>query len=983
MKTTFASLQQTALRRVCGIVVAFSMAAGILVAQSLASQSLVAQSPAPRIQAEVTSSAQSTLRGSLHPLAQAQNDAGRMPGGMRLNGVSLYFNRSAAQEADLQALLAAQQDRTSPLYHQWLTPEQYAARFGAAQADLEKVQAWLQQQGFAIESVARSHNMIRFSGSVSQVESAFGTQMHYYNAGGAKHFAPSTALSLPSAIAPVVAGVRNLNDFRPRAQHVRARAAFTSSQSTSVFFSPGDISTVYDVVPLTSAGVNGLGQTIVVAGQSWIDVGDVEHFQTAAGLAKKDPTMVLVPGTGSDGTPTTGDEGESDLDVEWAGALAPGATIAFVYTGDDTNYGVFDSVAYAVDQKIGQIISLSYDTCELNLQATDFTTLEAIFSQAATQGQSVTVASGDQGSTACFIENPPKSGDPTLATQEALAVNYPASSAYVTGLGGARIDQTNSAYETQGQGYWAAQGSSDIISSALKYIPEEAWNDDNATNGLSASGGGTSTTIVRPTWQAGVPGIPSGSKRLVPDVSLFSSPNFPGYLFCTSDQGDWSSGQTGSCGNGFRASSSDVSLTAAGGTSFAAPVFAGMLALINQKAGYTTGQGLINPTLYTLAANSATYAAAFHDITSGNNYCTAGSSFCASNGATLGYKAGTGYDQVTGLGSVDLTVLANAWPVNSGSSASLIGSTTTVSVSNPTPNIGDTVTFTITVAPIAVGGTPSGTVNLSVDGGGTEYSDGGTASSVTLSANGTATFTASFTSAGTHSVVAKYAGDATYAASTGSGSVTITIVSSGKGTIAISPSPSTLTVAQGASGNETLTITPSSGYTGYVQLSYTTPTQLNNLCVFAGSGIDSSGSVAVGSANPVTAVLEIDTTAADCSAAGASQSGTHPLRLRRTAAANHPAPRPSPNRIPAGAALASLVLAGFLGRYARKFRSAAWILVLAAAGLATSACGGGGGSSSGGGTSNPPKGSYTITLTGTDSVTSTITTTATFKLTIN
>ena len=215
-------------------------------------------------------------------------------------------------------------------------------------------------------------------------------------------------------------------------------------------------------------------------------------------------------------------------------------------------------------------------------------------------------------------------------------------------------------------------------------MPEVAWNDDSS-RGLSASGGGASNLVKRPSWQAGVPGIPSGSMRLVPDVSLYSSPGSPGYLYCTSDQSNWNLSsapvQQASCNSGFRDSATGY-LTAAGGTSFAAPIFAGMVALINQKAGYTTGQGLVNPTLYTLAGNASTYASAFHDTTSGNNNCLAGPSFCS---ATTGFSAAAGYDEVTGLGSVDLNNLAGAWPVNSGASASLVSTTTTVVPSNATP----------------------------------------------------------------------------------------------------------------------------------------------------------------------------------------------------------------------------------------------------------------------------------------------------------
>ena len=960
MKTIFAPLQQRTLQ-VCGMVVACAMATGLLGAQS----------PAPRIRAEVTGSQQTTILGSLHPLARPQNDAGRMPVASRLNGISLYFNRSAAQQADLDALLAAQQDPASPQYHRWLTPDQFAARFGMAQSDIAKVQSWLQQQGFSIDSIARSRNMIRFSGSVGQVESAFATEMHYYKVSGDRHFAPSTALSVPAAIAPAVAGIRNLNDFRPRAQHIVPRGAFTSSQSKSVFFAPGDIATVYDIGPLSSGGVNGMGQSIAIAGQSAIQIGDIESFQSAASLAKKDPTMVLVPGTGDSQVAANGDEGESDIDVEWSGAMAPGANILFVYTGSNTSFGVFDSVEYAVDELIAPIISLSYDSCETELTANDVTVLEGVMSQGASQGQTILAASGDQGSTACSADT-----HLTTAQQEALAVNYPASSAFVTGMGGTEIDSSNTAYTSQGQGYWAAQGSADIVSSALKYIPEVTWNDDSTGNSLSATGGGTSALVKRPAWQTGVPGIPSGSMRLVPDVALYASPNVPGFLYCTSDQTNWNSTQQASCSSGFRDSASGL-LTVAGGTSFDAPIFAGMIALINQKAGYTTGQGLINQTLYKLAANSATYASAFHDITKGNNDCGGGANFCSSKN---GFSAGTGYDQVTGLGSVDLNNLASAWPVNKGSTASLIATATSVVPANASPNVNAADVFTITVAPVSGSTMPTGTLTLQIDGG-TVF--GGTTVANQALTNGAATYSATFTATGAHQVLAQYSGDATHAPSVGIGAVTIGTTSSGKGTFALAATPSTLTVTRGSSGNENIAITPSGGYTGTVLLNFSTSNDnaLANLCFnFTNTSTSGVGSAAVTGTTAVTTQLTFDTNASNCaSTTSGAKPGWHALRSRPAGnLSRNPTPKPLPNRLPAEAAFAGLLLAGFLGRYARRFRSAAWIVVLAAAGLAMSACS----NSTTSALIDPPRGTYTVTLTGQDSVTSTNTATTTFTFTI-
>jgi hypothetical protein len=519
-----------------------------------------------------------------------------------------------------------------------------------------------------------------------------------------------------------------------------------------------------------------------------------------------------------------------------------------------------------------------------------------------------------------------------------------------------------------------------------------AWNDDSTQGGLSASGGGASALVARPSWQTGVPGIASGSKRLVPDISLYSSPALPGYLYCTSDVTNWApasgtqAAQAASCNSGFRDSTTNY-LTVAGGTSFAAPIFAGMLAIINQKAGYATGQGLINTTLYKLAADSATYAAAFHDVTTGNNNCTAGTTYCS---ATTGFSAGTGYDEVTGLGSIDLSTLASKWPVNAGTTAGLIATTTTVTPANTTPLVNVADTFTIAVAEAGGSGTPTGTVTLKIDGGtdcgglGITTCGGTTLSNQALAANGTFTYSATFTTTGTHSVLAQYSGDATHAPSTGVGSVTIATTSSGKGTITLSPSPSTLTVSQGSQGTETITVTPAGGYTGTVILSYSTPTALNNLCVFIGTGITTNGAISVPSASAVSATLMLDTKASDCSSsAGAAKPGLHSLRsLRGNSISRAPKPSQPPSRLPAEVAFAGLLLAGFLGRYARKFRSAAWIILLAAAGLATTACGGGSSSSSTTVT-NPPKGTYTINLSAQDSVTASITNTATFTLTIN
>ena len=976
-------LQGQKMLRVCGFFCACALATTVLAAQR----------PATRIANEVNVAQMSLLKGSQHPLAQAQFDAGRMPANSQLKGMSIVFNRSAKQQAELEALIAAQQDPASPLYHQWLTPDQFAARFGMAQSDIDKVKTWLQQQGFSIDSVARSRNMIRFSGTAEQVERAFQTEMHFFNVRGEKHFAPATALSLPTAVVSSVAAVGNLDTFRPRPMHIRSnsvqpRSNFTSGVSGSVFLAPGDIKTIYNLNPLLNASVNGTGQSIVILGQSSVLTSDVENFQKAAGLAVKDPTMVIVPTSGGDQR-FTGDESESDLDLEWSSAIAPGADIFFVYTGSNSNYGVFDSLQYAVDEKLGNIISISYGACETNVltQTTALNNLEAILSQAASQGQTVLAASGDAGSTACYISS--TTTNPTLATQEGLSVSYPASSQYVTGVGGTEISQVNAAYYTNGSAYWKAETSgTDILSSALQYIPEVVWNDDLAavqggSTSLSAGGGGVSKIYTtKPSWQTGVPGIPSDNARDVPDISLLSSPAFVPYLYCSSDTAAWSQGQTASCSNStFRDPSQN--LTLAGGTSFATPVFAGMLAILNQQKGYTTGQGLLNTELYKLAANSTTYSTVFHDITSGNNACPSslGANFCSGD-ATTKYAAAAGYDLATGLGSFNMDNLAAAWPA---ATTTLVATKTTISAATTSPGVGASDVISITVA--GGPGIPTGTVNLSIDGSGSAYgSSGSTTTPVTLSASGTATYTANFATCGVHTIVARYAGDATHAPS--SGSVTVTAGSTTACGFTIGLTPATLTVKQGSQGSETLTVTPGSAYSGKVDLSYITSneTALTNLCVFAGTGINSDGSINVASSAAVSGQITIDTKASDCTSAGALQA--HGLRVIPHGTSSEKPSKNAPkknNRVPVGMAFVGLLLAGFLGRSSRKLRQVSCVIVLVSLGLALSACGGGGGNNGGGGTTipNPAKGTYTITFSGTDSVNSSATAQSSFSLVIN
>jgi hypothetical protein len=761
---------------------------------------------APRIQGVIENTARVALTGSRVPLASPGNDLGAVDPAMPLHGISLVFSRSPQQEAALQALLAAQQNPASPQYHQWLTPDQYAAQFGVAASDIAAAESWLQQQGFSIDSVARSHNRISFSGTAAQAASAFGAPIHNFrSAGGSTHFAPATDLTIPSALSSIVLGVTNLSSFRPHAmiQPIThpADPQFTSSVSGNHYIGPGDLVTLYDVKPVYQAGYNGINQSIAVIGQSAVVLSDIAAFQTAAGVTAKTPITVLMPGTGSSYI-SSGDEAESDLDLEYTSTMAPGAQVYFIYTGSNTNYGAFDSLVYAVDERIAPIISSSYGDCEPALGSANQILLDSYFIQASAQGQTIISAAGDQGSSGCYGQY--TSTDLTDNLQ--LAIIYPAGSANVTAMGGTEIPTASAA--ASNSTYWTTANSStgDVIASVKSYIPEQVWNDSVAGGGPDGGGGGASIYEARPSWQTGVTiggvAIPSGNFRLIPDISMVASNYNAPLLYCTSDTTSWGSTQQHSCNSGFRDSSTN-SLTVAGGTSFDAPIFSGMLALINQALN-STGQGNINPTLYSIASNPTTYASAFHDIALGGNQCLASITVCGAGAATTSFAAVTGYDEASGLGSIDLNNLLTAWPKPS--AASLPETTTTIAAATTTPTAGSSDILTITVAPVSGTTVPTGNLTIMVDGG---TSNGGSSSTISL-ANGSVVYSFSSSTSGAHIITATYSGSTTFGPSAGSLAVT---VGTGSAVSVTTLSAATTTPASGATDNITITVTPGSGTT--------------------------------------------------------------------------------------------------------------------------------------------------------------------------
>ncbi len=552
-----------------------------------------------------------TLRGNRHPLAIAQYDAGAVPPGYRMDRMLLSLLPDGMRHDALDQLLEAQQDPESPYYHQWLTPEQYGERFGVSEADAAQVAGWLQSHGMEVEEITTGRRSIVFSGTAAQVESAFHTQIHIYKIGDEIHHANASNPEIPAALAQVVGGVVSLHDFRSQPMHNGARIPlpdFTSGGS--YYLAPADFATIYDLGPLSQQSINGNGQSVAIVARSNINLADVRQFRASFGLPANDPQIIV---NGSDpGIFSSGEETEADLDVEWSGAVARNAAIKFVVSkSTSSSDGTYLSAQYIVSHNLAPVMSMSFGLCEAALGSSGNSFINSLWQQAAAQGITVFVSSGDSGAAGC------DSASASQATH-GRGVNGLCSTPYSVCVGGTEFNDANPSL------YWSPSNASATQSSALSYIPEVVWNESGA-GGLWSSGGGGSTIYAKPSWQTGT-GVPADGKRDVPDVSLTAA-GHDGYLIY----------QNGG-------------LYVVGGTSAASPSFAGVMALVVQNSA--ARQGNASPEFYSLAGKQrAGGASVFHDITSGNN----------SVPGQTGFSATAGYDQATGLGSIDASVLVSHW----------------------------------------------------------------------------------------------------------------------------------------------------------------------------------------------------------------------------------------------------------------------------------------------------------------------------------
>ncbi|MDE3186180.1 MAG: Ig-like domain repeat protein [Acidobacteriota bacterium] len=886
---------------------------------------------AARIVDKVDESQLVPLKGDTHPEANSRNDLGPVSPNLPMTDLVLVLRRSPEQQAAFDEFVSSQYDSSSPNFHHWLEPAEVGKRFGPSLTDISTISGWLTGHGFSIAEVSKNRMSIRFNGTAAQVERAFHTEIHNLSVKGKQHIGNISDPQIPAALAPVVAGVKALHNFFPRPLHsLSSKAAFNSEtgrwqrlanpQATGATVSlspdvttarpefgisigtgssayviedvaPYDFATIYNVLPLWSAGIDGTGETIAIAGTSDIDNADVATFRSVFGLpAGTTPKTIVANGidpglctsTSSTSPCTIGDLIENTLDVEWSGAVAKGASIVLVVSGQTSPMTdtVYSSADYVIQNNIANILNVSYGECELFAGTSGNAAYNNLWETAATEGIAVFVASGDAGAATC--DQGMASSVPYRA-QYGLTVSGLASTPYNTAVGGTDLN-----WGTTASPYWGASNNSGNGSNALGYIPEVPWND-TCTNPLALSylqkwaaalqkagyaatsptdaesacnfvitwyttiynntspavnlagfvntvggGGGASSCTTsdgatnstcaggytKPSWQSGPVGIPADGKRDLPDVSFFASNGFLGsaYLMCVS--------ATGTCVTSTSLTTEPVGQEV-GGTSVASPAMAGVMALINQKAGMA--QGNPNAELYSLGAkqtytnckaetgktNNGCY---FNDIDTGTIAmpCALNSPNCTvlysgdSTGVLSGYGATTGFDPATGLGSLNVANVVNAW-------TSTIGTATATMTLTPSQSsLPLNQSLSVAVAVSGSNGTPTGTVAL-VGGG---Y----TAAAGTLS-GGSYTFTipADSLSTGNDTLKASYSGDATYAATTGTASVTIS-----KLTPTVTVQPNSTTVGANSNGvSVTITVAGAGpGPTGTVTASvpgYTSP----------------------------------------------------------------------------------------------------------------------------------------------------------------
>jgi Pro-kumamolisin, activation domain len=593
-----------------------------------------------------------------HPAWANRNNAiGLVPAGQTLDQLTMVLARSPQQEHELEQLLSEQQNPASANYHHWLTPSEMGDRFGLSQGDIDTVRGWLESQGLHVNFVTPSRMFIGFKGTAAEVGRAFQTDVRYYNVRGVRQMSVSSDPKIPEALAPVITAVRGLYTVEERPLHsattVRQLSPRISTKGGSHFIGPADFATIYDL----PTNLNGSGFTIGIVGRSRTDFTDYQNFENFTGTSFANPTEIIPtafggvdPGpaytTEQSSSVNTGDQGEATLDVTRAASIAQGATVLLV-VATNASGGILPGVQYLVNTEPvpAQIINISFGACEAKVGTTGVSFFNPLFQQAAAEGISVFVSAGDSAAAGCDQDFTTPPATPAYP----ISPNYICSSSYATCVGGSEFNDSSNPSE-----YWRSANGNGYLS-ALGYIPEGAWNeplDSNSQLQVAGGGGGVSQIIATPSWQSGA-GVPSArSGRYTPDM-VFTASQHDGYFGCLAAGG-------GGCDSG------SFSFEINSGTSAAAPDMAGVTALLDQEQGGAVGN--VAPSLYAMAASAPS---AFHDVTlasSGVAKCALTTPSLCNNsvagatsltGGQAGYKVNIGFDEATGLGSLDVTNFIN------------------------------------------------------------------------------------------------------------------------------------------------------------------------------------------------------------------------------------------------------------------------------------------------------------------------------------
>ncbi len=700
------------------------------------------------------------LHGNTHPLARAEFDQGAAPANLPMENIQLVLKRTPEQEAALAELLREQQDPSSPNYHKGVTPQEFGARFGASDHDIQAITSWLQSHGLRVVEVSPGRNIIQFSGTAAQVGAALHTSIHSFVVKGEQHWANSTEPQIPAALGDVVAGVNTLHNFRrkPMSRMVGTfsrsnatgetkpiRPQFSFNLGTACAFqtagcfavAPFDFATIYNVLPLWNAGIDGTGETIAIVGDSNINPADVTNFRSIFGLPANAPHVIIADNGSDPGIqpPPNGDELEADLDVEWAGAVAKGAIIDFVISKDtNSTPGVDLAAEHIINHNLAPVMSESFGECELGLGTGGNAFYNSLWQMGAAEMITIVVSTGDSGASACDFPNSNTSA--ALPASNGLQVSGLASTPFNIAVGGTDFDQLSNATS-----FWNTTNAQTTQLSAKGYIPETTWNDsctslvfgaagfspfpevncNNTTaqfapsiNPIGAGGGVSNCTAptgqdpsscaggyTKPAFQS-APGVPNDGKRDLPDVSLFAGDGLVGsfYVICEQDQ------NTPSTNNPCSLANPNNDTVGVGGTSASAQAFAGIMALVVQKTKSRQGIGAATA-MYQLASaeqslagcsSSATPAntCVFNDVTKGtiSQPCVKNKPNCIvatssdATGVLSGCDAAPGYDLATGLGTINAENLVNNFANGAGAGTadfalSLQNCTSTIIISAP------------------------------------------------------------------------------------------------------------------------------------------------------------------------------------------------------------------------------------------------------------------------------------------------------------